>query len=112
MGRSAGPQLLPHGVIHTLMNDLKEVCEGMSEHLPWDVTDGLEQSITLPRSALGLSTATPSRIVSHQGRPSFSFFLFCNISGNLSSDFKIEERKEIPSLKPQKGSNYGWFETL
>lgn len=87
---------MPHGVIHTLMNDLKEVCEGMSEHLPWDVTDGLEQSITLPRSALGLSTATPSRIVSHQGRPSF-FFFFSAISQEISVQIlRLRRERKFP----------------
>lgn len=74
LGRSTRPQLLPRGVIHTLMNDLKDVYEEMSVHLPRDVTDGLEQSIILPRSAVGLSTATPSRIVSRQGGHLFFFF--------------------------------------
>lgn len=94
LGRSTSPQLLPHGVIHTLMNDVKDVYEEMSVHLPWDVTDGLEQSIILPRSTIGLSTAAPSRIVSCQGGPCFSVFPCCNISGNLSPGLKTKERRD------------------
>lgn len=94
LGRSTSPQLLPHGVIHTLMNDVKDVYEEMSVHLPWDVTDGLEQSIILPRSTIGLSTAAPSRIVSCQGGPCFFVFPCCNISGNLSPGLKTKERRD------------------
>lgn len=115
LGRSTSPQLLPHGVIHTLMNDLKDVYEEMSVRLPWDVTDGSEQSITWPRSAPGLSTATPSRIVSCQGEPASFFFFLAAISQEISVQVlrqRREEKGNSPHLKPQKGSNCGWLETM
>lgn len=69
-------------------------------HLPWDDSDNLGQSIILPRSIAALSTAAPSRIVSHQGGPCFSF-----------SPAAISQEVSVHVLRQRKERKFSPFET-
>lgn len=97
LGKSARPQLLPHGVIHTLMNDLKDVYEEWLCIFP-----GMLRMVwSNPSHCQGQLQACQQQPLQELFHVRvdylflfFFFFSCCNTSGNLSSGLNTEGRRK------------------